>query len=174
VYVHNIESCLITTAMLLPLLHVGQAGLAVYGGQQSYTAITNLQKYEDASKKLAKYSNEAERQLHKTRTTQASAALALLASLLASVYLAFRGGHGGFGLRYGASPAMCIGVFLARKHVQDYWARGDGKTVGVRVPLPKMGDYNEAQRRTEELLKVLEWLVVSWLATSLVAMVDGY
>lgn len=160
--------------MLLQLLHLGQAGLATYGGLQSYTAITNLQKYEDASKKLAKISNEAERQLQRTRTTQAAAAVALLASLLASAYLALWGAGAGVLLRYGASPAVAAGVLLARQHVQDYWAAGDGKTVGVRIPLPKMGDYNEAQRRTEELLKVLGWLIMSWVATSLVALVDGY
>jgi hypothetical protein len=57
----------------------------------------------------------------------------------------------------------------------EYWAGSkDGKTAGMRVPLPKMGDYNEAQKRTEELLKVLDYLMMSWLATSLAALLKGY
>ncbi|ETS76751.1 hypothetical protein PFICI_12138 [Pestalotiopsis fici W106-1] len=154
--------------MFLQLLHLAQAVLAGYGAQQSYIAITNLQKYEDTSKKLAKYSNEAERQLHTTRTTQASGALAIAASLLAALYLLFKGGSGGALFRLIASPVVGVAIFLARNHVQGFWAGGK------RVPLPKMEDYNEAQRRTDELLKVLDWLVLSWAATSLVAVFKGY
>ncbi|KAI4591637.1 hypothetical protein KJ359_012754 [Pestalotiopsis sp. 9143b] len=154
--------------MFLQLLHLGQAGLAGYGAQQSYIAITNLQTYEETSEKLAKFSNEAERQLHKTRTTQTSGALAIAASLLAALYLFFKGGSGGALFRLVASPVMGAGIFFARSHIQGFWAGGK------RVPLPKMEDYNEAQRRTEELLKVLDWLVLSWVATSLVAVFKGY
>ncbi|KAI1866366.1 uncharacterized protein JN550_007754 [Neoarthrinium moseri] len=154
--------------MFLQLLHLAQAGLAGYGAQQSYIAITNLQKYEETSEKLAKYSNEAERQLHKTRTTQTSGALAIAVSLLAALYLFFKGSSGGSLFRMLASPAMCGGIYLARAHIQDFWAGGK------RVPLPKMEDYNEAQRRTEELLQVLDWLMFSWAATSLVALFKGY
>jgi hypothetical protein len=160
--------------MLIQILHLAQVALAGYGAQQSYIAITNLRKYEDASKKLAKYSNEAERQLHKTRTTQTSGAVAVLVSLLASLTLLFRGSSYGLMVRYLASPVMCAASYFARAHIQDYWAGKDGKTVGTRIPLPKMEDYNEAQRKTEELLKVLEWLMFSWFATNLVAIVWGY
>jgi hypothetical protein len=160
--------------MFLQILHLGQAALAGYGAQQSYIAITNLRKYEETSKKLAKYSNEAERQLHKTQTTQASGAVSVLLSLLVSLFLVFRGSSQNVLVRYLASPVMVAAVFFARTHIQDYWAGKDGKTVGKRVPLPKMEDYNEAQRKTEELLKVLEWLMFSWFATSLVAVVGGY
>lgn len=159
--------------MLLQLLHLAQVALAGYGSTQSYTAITNLQKYEDASKKLAKYSNEAERQLHKTRTTQTSGAVAILVSLVAALLLAARGSSFSLLVRYLASPVMAAGIWFARAHIQEYWTR-DGKTVGTRVPLPKMGDYNEAQKRTEELLKVLEFLLFSWGLTSVVAVVGGY
>lgn len=161
--------------MLLQLLHIAQAGLAAYGGQQSYVAITNLQKYEETSKKLAKYSNEAERQLHKTRTTQTSGVLAIVASLLASLYLFWRGGQGGFFYRFLASPIMAAAVYFARAHIAQFWSGSkDGKTAGARVPLPKMGDYNEAQRRIEELLQVLDYLMFSWGATTLVAVFNGY
>ncbi|KAI0123704.1 hypothetical protein BJ170DRAFT_92258 [Xylariales sp. AK1849] len=160
--------------MFLQILHLAQAALAAYGGQQSYVAITNLQKYEETSEKLAKYSNEASRQLHKTRTTQTSGAAAIIFSLFVSLLLAVRGSSYGFLIRYAASPVMLAGVFFARQHIQEYWAGKDGKTVGKRVPLPKMEDYNEAQRKTEELLNVLEWLMFSWFATTLVALLGGY
>ncbi|KAH6653050.1 hypothetical protein BKA67DRAFT_659694 [Truncatella angustata] len=161
--------------MFLQLLHIAQAGLAAYGGQQSYTAVTNLQKYEDAAKKAAKYSNEAQRQLHKTRTTQTSGALAITASLLTSLYLFWRGGQGGILYRFIASPVMAAAVYFARTHIAQYWSGSKGgKTAGARVPLPKMGDYNEAQRRTEELLQVLDYLMFSWVATALVALFKGY
>lgn len=63
---------------------------------------------------------------------------------------------------------MLVGVLFARAHIKNYWAPSDGKTVGPRVPLPNMGDYNEAQRKTQDLLKVLEYLEYSWVAASFV------
>lgn len=66
-----------TTTLYLQLMHVCQAILCGYGAYQSYVAITNLRKYEETTKKLAKWSSTAEEQLHKTRTTQASGALAV-------------------------------------------------------------------------------------------------
>jgi hypothetical protein len=77
-------------------------------------------------------------------------------------------------LLYGASPALVILVLLARSHMKNYWAPKDGKTVGVRVPLPNMGKYNEAQRATEQLLEVLQWMEWSWVGASLGAGMVGY
>jgi hypothetical protein len=57
--------------------HLAQAGLCAYTGYMSYSAITKLQQYEEKSKKLAKFSSIAAEQLHKTRTTQASGAIAV-------------------------------------------------------------------------------------------------
>jgi hypothetical protein len=62
------------------LLHTGQVALCAYGAYVSFIAIRNLQKYEDMSKKAAKYSFEAERQLRKTRTTQTSGAVCVSGS----------------------------------------------------------------------------------------------
>ncbi|KAI1504840.1 hypothetical protein F5X99DRAFT_328987 [Biscogniauxia marginata] len=160
--------------MILVIIHLVQSALAAYGGLRSYAAINNLLKYENAAKKASRFSNEAARQLHKTRTTQASGAIALVLSLCASLNLAASGWVFGMLPRYLSSPAMLAVVFLARKHMQEYWAAKDGKTVGTEIPLPKMDQYNEAQGETEELLKVLGWLAVSWAGTSLVAFVDGY
>ncbi|KAK8113805.1 uncharacterized protein PG998_001703 [Apiospora kogelbergensis] len=154
--------------MLLQVLHIAQAALAGYGGQQSYNAIQNLQKYEETAQKMAKYSNEAERQLKKTRTTQAAGVVALALSLVASVLLAFRGRSMGFLVRTLASPFMAGCLFLAQQYMKDYW--GGSK----RVPLPKMGSYNDAQKQTEDLLQVLERLMFLWFATSVLCVLAGY
>ncbi|KAK8088492.1 hypothetical protein PG997_003453 [Apiospora hydei] len=135
--------------MLVQVVHIAQAALAVYGGQQSIQAIQNLQKYEDTTQKLAKYSNEAERQLKKTRATQAAGAITLLMSLVASVLLAFRGHSYGFLVRTLASPFMTGCLFLARH-------------------------YNDAQKQTEDLVQVLEKLMFSWFATSVLCLLAGY
>lgn len=63
--------------VLLRGQHVLQLGLSLYGGLLSLVAITRLQKYESTSEKLAEWSKEAAKQLHKTRTTQTSGALAV-------------------------------------------------------------------------------------------------
>lgn len=154
--------------MLLQLLHLAQIALVAYGGQQSYVAIRNLQKYEDKSEKAAQYSSEAARQLRKTRTTMASGAVALLVSGLMAMLLVVWGPYWDTMRRALVSPVLLITTDLARNYIQNYWAGGNGTSVGARVPLPKMGDYNEAQRRVEQLLKVLGWLVLAWGATSLV------
>lgn len=65
-------------------------------------------------------------------------------------------------------------MLFARGHIKNYWAPGDGKTVGTRIPLPNMEDYNEAQRRTQELLKTLEYLEYGWVGCSFVAGMLGY
>jgi hypothetical protein len=59
------------------IVHLGQALLSGYGALHSYLAVTNLQKYEKTSEKLAEWSKDAANELHKTRTTQTTAALAV-------------------------------------------------------------------------------------------------
>lgn len=63
--------------LLLRGPHIAQLLYSLYGGALSYIAITNLRKYEETTKKAAKWSAEVEKQLWKTRTTQASGALAV-------------------------------------------------------------------------------------------------
>ncbi|KAI2615370.1 hypothetical protein GGR54DRAFT_613178 [Hypoxylon sp. NC1633] len=157
--------------MLLQLLHLAQAGLAAYGGQQSYVAITNLRKYEDASKKLAKVSSEAEHQRQQTYATQASGVAALLLSFLASMLLARRGSVYGVFLRYLIPIAVAAALTLAREHIRGF---GAGKTPGLTGALPKMGEYEEAERRTHSLISALDLLTLSWIATWVVALVIGY
>ncbi|KAI0835436.1 hypothetical protein F5Y06DRAFT_276264 [Hypoxylon sp. FL0890] len=157
--------------MLLQFLHLAQAALAAYGGKQSYIAITNLRKYDKASEKLAKYSSEAERQRQKTYATQTSGVVALLLSFFMSLLLALRGSVYGFIPRYLAPSVTLVGIGFAREHIRDFWA---GKTPGLKGALPKMGDYEEAERRTHELLSVLDMLVFSWVATLFLVLIVGY
>lgn len=159
--------------MLLQLLHVTQIALVAYGGQHAYVAIRNLRKYEEKSEKAAQYSSEAARQLRTTRTTMALGAVTLLVSGLAALLLAARGPRYDTMRRALVSPVLLIITDLARNYIQSYWAGGNGTSVGTRVPLPKMGDYNEAQRRIEKLLACLGWLVLAWGATSLVELASA-
>lgn len=79
---HNIFSSITTSAIpimpastiILRVLYVSQHLYAAYNLYLSQIAIQKLRLYEEMSEKAAKWSNEAERQLHKTRTTQASLA----------------------------------------------------------------------------------------------------
>ncbi|KAI1760582.1 hypothetical protein GGR53DRAFT_76453 [Hypoxylon sp. FL1150] len=157
--------------MFLQTLHLAQAALAVYGAKQSYTAITNLRKYEETSKKLAKYSNTAEHRRDKTYTTQTAGAAALLLSFFVSLTLARRGSIYGFPTRYLYQAVTVVAIYLARRYMYEFWA---DKTPGLKGAVPKMGEYDEAQRKTHELLKVLDLLMFTWAATFFVALVSGY
>lgn len=66
-----------TMSFLLPLFHVGQAIGSAYAATFSIVAISNLSKREEQTERAAQYSNTAAHQLHKTRTTQTSGALAV-------------------------------------------------------------------------------------------------
>jgi hypothetical protein len=64
---------------LQPVLHLAQAGLSAFSLFHAYIAITNLQKFEEKTERAAEWSTTAERELHKTRTTQTSGTLAVRA-----------------------------------------------------------------------------------------------
>ncbi|RYO98223.1 hypothetical protein DL764_007151 [Monosporascus ibericus] len=159
--------------ILMQLIHLTQVALAGYGALHSYGAITNLRTYESTAEKAARYSNEAERQLHETRTTQGAGAAALAASLGAALHLLLNGSAFQGGLR--AAVMMAV-VAAARAHGRGFWGppRGEGRTAGEKVPLPKMGRYNEAQSHTEEILKVLDWTTYSWIVAAMVGIFRGY
>jgi len=59
------------------ILNLGQLTFSAYNLWLASISITNLQKYEEKSKKAAEYSNTAAHELQKTRTTQISSALAV-------------------------------------------------------------------------------------------------
>ena len=66
-------------AYISSLLHALQIGISTYGVYLCYNSITSLRKYEEKSERAAKWSNTAERQLYKTRVTQASGLAAVSA-----------------------------------------------------------------------------------------------
>jgi len=62
---------------MLPIFHTCQVALSGYSLYLASVSISNLQGYEETSKRAAKYSDTAAHQLHKTRTTQASGTIAV-------------------------------------------------------------------------------------------------
>ncbi|KAI0502995.1 hypothetical protein F5B22DRAFT_630907 [Xylaria bambusicola] len=160
--------------MLLKTVHVVQTALAAYGAMQCQVAITRLIEYEDATKKLAKISSEVQRQLHKTRTTQAAGAIAILSSFTVSVLLTIGGASYGMLVRYLASPVLAVGVYAARAYLLDFWGKDDKPVTANKVPLPKMEGYNEALEKTQKTLEVLGWLTISWLFSSALVLIEGY
>ena len=68
-------------SVLLELYHAIQTCVSVYLGLLSAMAIYSLRQWEGQTQAASKYSNMASRQLHKTRATQTSGALAVGARL---------------------------------------------------------------------------------------------
>lgn len=133
------------------------AGLLLGSISASYLSITSsrlLMEYEDMTKKAAKYSNEAERQLWKTRKTQGSAVVAILTSALSAAYLLLTSSNDT------KSNAICglnaITCTLVWRYVSGFWAHS------ARVPLPGSGKYNDAVRNTEQVMLFLRGLGVGW------------
>merc|ERR1712014_541482 len=118
-------------AALLRFAHACQVALCCYGGYQSCLAITNLQKYEQTTKKLAKWSQQVDEQLRKTQTTQASGAAAVFASLVASSILTFVPPSTlPVWLHFCISPALLAGVFFcawAYAELLGSFRRQDGR-----------------------------------------------
>ena len=58
-----------------------------------------------------------------------------------------------------------LALVAARKHVGDFWKSK------ARVPVPGVGDYNEATKDTQEVRLNLAYLIGSWLAVGAVDLV---
>ncbi|TVY13821.1 hypothetical protein LARI1_G008551 [Lachnellula arida] len=148
-------------SLFLRILHLGQAAFSAYNIYLSSISISNLQKYEETSKKAARYSKEAARQLHKTRTTQASSEIAVLTTLLTSAYLVFASGSKFWGAFLAlANVAVLV---LVRDHVGRFW-KGAAK-----IPAPKMGEYSEAVSKTQEVRLNMAYLAASWVVAGVLA-----
>ncbi|KAK5936678.1 hypothetical protein PMZ80_011049 [Knufia obscura] len=121
-----------------------------------YFSITSsglLMHYEEKTKKAAQYSNEAERQLHKTRTTQSSAVMASVASTISATCLIFtRPSTSTSAILATVNAAACLG---ARMYVADFW-KGCAR-------IPGAGDYNDAVRATEQAITWLGGLTGAWI-----------
>lgn len=64
--------------------------------------------------------------------------------------------------RFAVAPVLLLATVGARYHIKQFW----GPQGGTRVPLPKMGDFNHAQRKTKTVMDVLALLEYSWVATT--------
>lgn len=146
-------------AYLQPVLHSAQFCLSAYSLFHAYISITNLQQYEEKSEKAAQYSSTAAHDLHKTRTTQTSGTLAILSSLLVSLWLVFKSSDPSSWkfIFNAANLAIC---FFARAHVAGFW---EGKT---KVPLVR--GYNDAVTSTNIIKEQLGFLGASWAVTSVI------
>ncbi|KEF62161.1 uncharacterized protein A1O9_00133 [Exophiala aquamarina CBS 119918] len=142
--------------LLLAVFHAGQAIASAYVGTFSAIAIFNLQKREEQTKQAAKYLDTAAHQLHKTRTTQTSGAVATLTSLVSSLILAASLAAGTTSLVL--STANALGLALAYNHLTSFWQN--------KAKVPFVKDYNDGIRASNNLRQLLAGLTVSWgLAT---------
>ncbi|TVY49148.1 hypothetical protein LOCC1_G000961 [Lachnellula occidentalis] len=148
---------------LLRIIHLGQAAFSVYNLYLSSISISNLQKYEETTEKVAEYSNTAGRKLHKTRTTQVSSAIAVLTTFLTSLYLVLASGS-----KFWAAVIAVANVavlVIVRDHVGGFW-RGAAK-----IPAPKMGEYNDAISTTQEVRLNMAYLAGSWVVAGVLALI---
>lgn len=144
------------------LLHAVQAAFSAYNLYLATISITKLREYEEKSKKAAEWSNIAAHQLHKTRTTQASGTAAVLLSFISALSTIFYSRSAYTGI---AAAVINIGALVAaRSHVGDFWK---GKT---KIPLPGVGDYNDAISITQEIRMNSAYLATSWVATGILAL----
>ncbi|CZT48369.1 uncharacterized protein RSE6_09053 [Rhynchosporium secalis] len=140
---------------ILSVVHVVQVAFGIYNLYLAADSINKLLGYEDMSKKAAKYSKTAEKQLHMTRSTQASGTIAkqLLISTLSAAYMLVTlppiGNQGMAGLNM-------LALVLARKHVGNFWSDKP------RVPVPGAGDFNEAAKKTQEVMMNLAIFAATW------------
>ncbi|KAF4307840.1 hypothetical protein GTA08_BOTSDO03461 [Botryosphaeria dothidea] len=157
---------------LLPVIHLAQAVGSGYTLYFCYISIKNLQQYEKKSEKAAEYSNTAAEQLHKTRTTQGSALVTVLTSLLTSAFLLYTAVRPGESAHPSSSPWLAIGlhagnivnIVLTRKHVAGFWEN--------KAKVPFVEGYNEAISSTANIIKSLERLAMGWSMSAAVTTVS--
>lgn len=90
-----------TSTFLLALPPALLAALSTYTGYYSYISITDMQTYEEKTKKAAEWSNIAEEQLSQTRTTEGAGAVAV-----SSICFSF---SIDFGEHSVSKPSLCTG-----------------------------------------------------------------
>ncbi|KAB8299035.1 hypothetical protein EYC80_001166 [Monilinia laxa] len=149
-------------AAILSLIGTGQIAFTGYNLYLSSIAIPKLLSYEDKAVKAAKYSNIAEEQLFKTRTTQAASVGSLLLTLLTAIpFLLLRYSSGSIFL---ASTVNLAVLIATGKYVGDFWK---GK---AKMPIPGTGDFNDAIGLTNEIRENEYFLAMSWVAYGVVGL----
>ena len=166
------------TSVVLAVLAAFQAAFSGFNLYLAYISISNLQEYEEISEKAAKYSNLAERQLHKTRTTQASGTVAvsvnlpssndydpdvrqILLSFLTSIYLVFSSPS--ILNRFLAIGGNAAALLAASQHVGAFWRRK------AKIPLPGVGDYNEAISKTHQVRLNMVYMAAGWVGLGILS-----
>lgn len=129
------------------------------------TASSNLLNYESATKKAAKYvTSEASRQLHKSRTTMATALLSTVTSLAASSLLLkdlFYPTDTSESRVYWHVELATLSVLVGG--VADWYVGGFWKGAMKATGVPGMLGYNDAVRSTESGLWWSRNVMVGWL-----------
>ncbi|TGO57176.1 hypothetical protein BCON_0068g00060 [Botryotinia convoluta] len=149
-------------AAILGLIGTGQIAFTGYNIYLSSIAIPKLLSYEDKAVKAAKYSNIAEEQLFKTRTTQAASVGALLLSFLTATPFLLS--------RYSSSTIFALSavnlavLLVTREYVGDFWKSK------AKMPIPGTGDFNDAIGLTNEIRANQIFLAMSWVAYGVVGL----
>ncbi|KAK8171901.1 hypothetical protein BKA80DRAFT_261504 [Phyllosticta citrichinensis] len=144
---------------ILSGFHVLKALNSIHGLYYCAKSITNLQKYEKKTEKAAEYSQTVADELRKTRTTQASALVATIISLGASLYLSSTR------LQPPRSPwpdlalnaANIALLYGARVYVNGFWK--------AKAKVPFVTGYNEAISSTQNIIAILDRSWRAWLGT---------
>ncbi|KAF2785984.1 hypothetical protein K505DRAFT_330658 [Melanomma pulvis-pyrius CBS 109.77] len=142
------------------------AFISLYGISLSYKTITRLRAYEQQSEKAAEWSTTAAERLHKTRTTQAGAAITLSLSALASLSLLTPL----LAAPRSALPLAVLNTALltaSRVHMQRFWNKR------VQTQIPFVEKFNRAVKGSEELVTVLQLLALGWAAAGVLGWVAG-
>ncbi|KAF2106133.1 hypothetical protein BDV96DRAFT_617519 [Lophiotrema nucula] len=134
-----------------PLFLIAPA--SAYALWRSYENITRLQQYESQSEKAAEWSNTAAERLHKTRTTQGSAAITIALSLLTSLLLFVPSlrTHA-LGIALVNAPTLTA----TRIHFGNFW------NMKNQAQVPFVEKFNEAIRGSEDAKKALGVLAWGW------------
>ncbi|KAF7877378.1 hypothetical protein EAF04_001058 [Stromatinia cepivora] len=149
-------------AAILSLIGSGQIAFTGYNLYLSSIAIPKLLSYEDKAVKAAKYSNIAEEQLFKTRTTQAASVGALLLTLSTATPFLL--------LNYTSSTIFALStvnlavLLVTREYVGDFWKSK------AKMPIPGTGDFNDAIGLTNEVRENQLFLAMSWVLYGVVGL----
>lgn len=126
-----------------------------------------LLQYESMTKKAAKFSAEAGRQLRKTRTTQGSAVVASVISTLSAAYLLASANS--TQSSSGLSLVNAIVCSAAAGYVGGFWKGA------MKAPFGLGGsEYNDAIRATERGLSWLYRLGMGWAITFVGCTILGF
>ncbi|KAM7212025.1 hypothetical protein V8F06_012585 [Rhypophila decipiens] len=139
----------LTTLLALAIANV--SGYCLYHSAQS---IPKLQRYEQKAEKAAEWSNVAEKRLWDTRYTVGAGFLMTTISLLTAfshIIFTWRS----FGT-VAWTAALAAGELGVSGYMKGFWSNKS------KIPLPSMGDYNEAISDTERVMGLSDVLGVGW------------